>query len=1411
MPRERFREIPNRAACSTLVGYGYQVDLTILRWLKLSGSETLELECGEDIDTLVGAPSDCPDDIIRRLEQVKALKHRVTLKSPSGVVAFLANCVYHDHLNPDLSLRFLFTTNAQIGKERPGRLPSEISGLQAWSLLREGELSTNEAAEFLAGIRSTLESQPRPEHVSDDVWNNYTGFVDHSTDDALRNFILRTEWGTAQTEPSKLPEEIQRSLLKLDYCRDMEHAEYMYNCMFVHVFRTLAAPPPRRLRFDEIEQFAELPAISEADRFLLDLVGSARVQQLGQRMDFIEARVSDLETLRRGLPIGDSHIAIEGAPRTQLEDWASPPPPRIAFAVERDATVRSIQQDLDGSRWLNLHGGTGTGKTQLLWEVCHHLNSAAWWVSLRDTDQHEAETVIRGLAKALPASVERTAKRFSVVLDDLPVLNPTEGFAIALTNLASSVCTTGFLLTSSYHVLPNRVLERIRPDLLRDVEAPPFNVAEFYELLRRHGAPEDFIRGLAGDQLVTATRGHPMLLVAIARLLKQRGWRLEGDGLPGLFAELQVGEFTDQLGARILDELEEDETRELLYRLALINGEFETTQVAAVSENVHPPIVRADEKLIRVLGLWIERRPSSRLSVSPLLLPLAKRLLPDERQIAVYAALASDLLSRPLQSVFDALNAIDYSLKADLGEQAVIVLTKAIDQSIKVDAASLRLFLSIAEGPAVASLDLTAPLVAYLLGQRFRAREYLGEQVLSLVDEVLAFLSSVEDADAWVIPMLALNSLPAIAIARFGSATQLVERALQHLDDVRRQLPDEDQLDPSELGATLLWGLTTGVRLPADLRMWMELLAGCTDEVRETALAFPHVEMGLSGMMDSVVHNVGDGPTAWEELEQVLVRVQTLAEELGLGVLSGCAARSQFILRSEVANDAPRGLAEATSLLEETTMVPEAEYALRDAVARHLLDSGELEQGTASLTKATQLPTEAFPFLRWSAFIRLAASMYELHGTVEFQALEAALAIARKHPTACAPFSGVRALGELGIAAWVNGEFSEAFAHLEEALADLIRCQVDNPEWKATFVLLGHALGYIAANVTLQASSQTLTDGQPYPPPRIGHFLNNREELAGLYRSDRLPGVHYLVSMLANGVGNRASAEAWAIEALEQARDFGVLEVISTSAREVLVSLLAGDRVAEAIDVALEGALALIVRQSLDLHDHPPLEPVRDLPRKIAALPPHTRAVAELQGIADGALLSFLRAARVYLTDAESALGMVNKIIDACEVIRATASNKEAWSMAVRTLHMALVEQSRAEDLLDLGRVADQRGYTCLTAMAYFGYGLTPNAKLKETAVAQTLAAHYVFDRTTQDPALFTLSVLEFLEAFWSKAIDEQRFRFRTPALAKSKFDEAMQSNEATRAQAILDVALTYLGARLPDGASEEREWLKGK
>jgi len=1403
-----FREIPNRAASDALVGYGYQVDLTMLRWLNLRDSETLELECGEDIDTLVDVSRDGKEEFIRRLEQVKVLKGRITLKSPSGVVAFLANSVFHDLSNQNLDLRFLFTTNTLIGKERPSLLPNGVPGLQAWNLLREGHLDSDQATAILSGIRSTLQSQSRPEHVSNEVWSTYCHFLDESTEEALRSFVFRTEWGTALTEPMAMPAKLMDLLVQLGHCRDAKHAKQMYNCMFVYVFRTLTSTPPRRLESHEIAQFAKLPAISTDDRGVMELIQSARMERLGQRVDVVEERVTSIELQMRKRALGDPGITLDGLPMLDLAKWATTLPPRVAPAVERNSTIVDLQRQMGGTRWLNLHGGPGTGKTQLLIELCRQLDSCVWWASMRNQTADEAESLIRNLVRARLPVLERTEGDACIVLDDLPIIDATHGLGEVVAVLADSMRQHELLLTSTYGNIPTGIIERVQSGSPADVAVPPFTHNETAELLRSHGAPQDLITELDPRLLTLTTQGNPVLLMAVVKLLASRNWRLGEEGIVGLLSELEIGEFTDQMGVKILNELEDEGTRELLYRLALISGEFEEAQVEVVSETVEPRIDRARERLLRVLGLWIERRSGARLSVSPLLVPVAKRLLPDKRQLAVYAALASDALSRPLHSVFDVLKAVGYYLQAGLGEKAVLVLIKAIDYTIKLEPDSLRLLLAVAEGPAVKSLDLAVPMEVYLLGQKFRARGDLGDDVSPLTRDVCAVLSKVEDGDAWVLPMLAINSLPGIANADFALATQLVEEALRHLDDVQGLLPEEEELNATDLGAALVWGLAIGVSSPETLRTWMDLLARCPGEVRDAALAFPEAEMGLSGTMDSVVHGVNSEPSSWKDLEEVLEHAQRLSEGQGLGILDGCAARSLFILHSEVTGNASKALADATTWLGKTGILPEAEYALRDAVARYLLDNGQKEEGIACLTNATQLPIDAFPLLRWSAFIRLAASLHELHDTIESSLLESALSIARRNPTMCAPFSEIRALGELGIAAWLKGDSREAFQHLESAVAGLLHSQKDNPDWKATFVLMGHALGFITADVALQAPSQTLADGQPYSSPRIGHFLNSREELPQLYKADRIPVVLYLVSMLADGVGNRDSAEAWALEALEQARETGVLEVLGTSAHATLVPLLASDAVSEAVDVALESALALITRQCLDREEYPALEPVRDLPQVISALPKEKRADAELQAIADGALLAFLRAARRKFADTDGASAMVSEIISTCEAIRTTASNQEAWEMASQILRAAIPEQGRAEELLDLAHAASEKGYTCLQAMAYLGYGLTPNAKLRDTAVAQTLASFYVFQRTTENPALFAITVTQFLQAFWSKAIDEQRFRFRTPALAKKEFDAAMIAHKGRRAQAILSVALRYLGTSLPNEATEELAWL---
>ena len=107
----------NRDAYGPIRGYVYQVDLAIERWLNLGPNMALELERGEDIDTIREAMLKHGADQDRLLEQIKARESNLTLRSAQAVEA-LASFYEHLQTNPGLALFFCYVTNAEGGVEK---------------------------------------------------------------------------------------------------------------------------------------------------------------------------------------------------------------------------------------------------------------------------------------------------------------------------------------------------------------------------------------------------------------------------------------------------------------------------------------------------------------------------------------------------------------------------------------------------------------------------------------------------------------------------------------------------------------------------------------------------------------------------------------------------------------------------------------------------------------------------------------------------------------------------------------------------------------------------------------------------------------------------------------------------------------------------------------------------------------------------------------------------------------------------------------------------------------------------------------------------------------------------------------------------------------------------------------------
>ena len=100
-----FKEIENRDAWSTLRGFVYQVDNTIMRWLELKDNEILELEKGEDIDIVTHDLQN--NEVSRELEQIKYRESNITLNQET-TIDILLNFYIHKTNNPNSKLFFRF-------------------------------------------------------------------------------------------------------------------------------------------------------------------------------------------------------------------------------------------------------------------------------------------------------------------------------------------------------------------------------------------------------------------------------------------------------------------------------------------------------------------------------------------------------------------------------------------------------------------------------------------------------------------------------------------------------------------------------------------------------------------------------------------------------------------------------------------------------------------------------------------------------------------------------------------------------------------------------------------------------------------------------------------------------------------------------------------------------------------------------------------------------------------------------------------------------------------------------------------------------------------------------------------------------------------------------------------------------
>jgi hypothetical protein len=376
-----YRPPRDRDAHPTIRGYVYQIDCTVERWLNLGEGFCLELERGEDIDLdRIGSALATEDtaEQARLLEQIKHREKNVTLRDASALEA-LANAVEHLTENQDLELRFCYTTNAAIGREKLCPFPNRAPGISLWEQIRLRELPPGDVPEALRSLRHFLQNQARPEKVPEDVWGSLRGFLSQTDEEGFSDLVCRFEWSTAQTSSADYPRHLADQLLERGLAASEEEAQSLYERLFLHVLRLLCQAGVKRLTQEDLHAQLAARTLPAADRALMHLLRQC-LEETDRRVEVVEDAVGSLAE--------DVRLLAERVGVSERFEVASPVPdvglpPQLERLSERRETVGRLLETIGTHAWTALYGGPDTGKSQLVLLAATRLGTARGWVRFR--------------------------------------------------------------------------------------------------------------------------------------------------------------------------------------------------------------------------------------------------------------------------------------------------------------------------------------------------------------------------------------------------------------------------------------------------------------------------------------------------------------------------------------------------------------------------------------------------------------------------------------------------------------------------------------------------------------------------------------------------------------------------------------------------------------------------------------------------------------------------------------------------------------------------------------------------------------------------------------------------------------------------------------------------------------------
>jgi hypothetical protein len=1431
-----FQITRDRDAFFVLRGFRYQIDHAVLRWLTLQPHEILELERGEDLDVVARSVTNRTSEFSRQLQQIKHLQRPITLRSPSTVEA-IANAIEHRATNVELRLSFAFLTNSCPTTERSSPFVDSRPGIEVWESLRKEEFTASEIPHRLVGLLSILRDARKPRSLSQTTWNAFSRFVKTADHPGLHDFICSFEWCTGRPNSEGMAQQVRDSLVSQGFSSTLSHATDLHARLFLHVIQLISTPGRKQLERVTLDQLAGLPSIGKQEQAILNYI-SSEVFRLDEKVATLSDRV---EHQQMSIAHILQELYVTQNVSTQLSPQLSPLstclPPKVQLLSNREETIANLIELITDRTWLSIYGSMGVGKTHLTTLLAETLRLPAYHLSLRDLSASQsylqlckffaqignaAETST--YEELIKNSLTNIGPRPAIIVDDLPFLDGHDQFSNSIVELSKTLTKVeGRLITTSYHAVPAEMLEKLPKEEAVNVISPAFSDREALELFDAHGAPATFKASGTVQLINLFTQGNASLLAAYARSLSARHWTLDTSEMQTLQDHEHAFEVIDGAIRRLLQTVSDDASRELLYRLSLIIGQFSYGEIE-IAANVPPAIDHPREKLTSLVGLWIEQRANAYLTVSPIVKPLSRSELAPAVKKRLFERLATHIVNRHSLNVLELGEAVHYTEQSGDYNRLGLTLISALGSANGLPSQQLMQLYFLSKPGANLSSEMDLGLRILLRSRQACLAFELGWSATELLDDMDRLMAQAGSHDEWAVYVASCLTLFPTATFDFeksltylGNAIRLNNSVVQILKSSGKEFLSS--VDRDVLSAPFkIWLNITSISSTEHVIAWIRFLQTLDDEVLHEAFAHDYAAMGSVCVVDApwlheqrklIQHQ------EWQKILETCEEVIRFAEAKELELLWAAATRLKIIMLTENFNNLQSALEIANSVVKSPLCEGRTRFLICDAIGRQLFYKQMRTDAATWLREGLSADYVLYPVIAVRSFIELSRAIGESDIQEATRCARKAEEFGLSRPAEIPELEMAAVTGEVGLAIALEGALPLAYESFDDAAERLLACRDDTDLWKQRFVMFLNTIVFYASVVVQGKPPDRGASGEQCVQPSRGALMSPPEKCATYfdeqdYMTKGSVDLCTFLSMYAQAIGRNDRCAYWSLQGLEGARTHNLYDVVAMLGQHVFPSLVLDGQIVDAIELAFESFTATSYCQALGAKHLKVRESHATLAEILGGKPNEQWEKIEKNVIENAILPIALEIGRIGLTDRKKAESLATAVSEFAVFTAEGASSPELWQGVSRTFAAIFIDAVSSNQLRDQGNEALSEKYNVLHKLAYLGCSLVPDAEVETSAVCQSVVFWYLCTvLSTRAPAYSELAV-PFLTDYWTHIFQIQRFRFNTPSFVERELDEAIAAPIEVRVQRVLSVILNGLRQTLPENLRQISDWIQG-